>query len=169
MRRSEQQEVLSSLLAARGSALLSTATLLAGSRQGGEDLLQSSLERLLRRWSALHDDVEGYLRRTMYHLAVDGWRAARRRPEMLGGAELTVVVNDGSDRVLVRRVLLDALVELPARQRAVLVMRYFEQMTESEVAAGLGCSVGTVKSSASRGLDRLRATHPELASEEELA
>ena len=64
-------------LAERGEPLLRTAVLLAGSREAGEDLLQAALERLLRRWRTIEGDPEGYLRRTLYHLAADSWRQQR--------------------------------------------------------------------------------------------
>ena len=156
-------ESLSALVALRGGALLATATLLAGSPAAGEDLLQAALERVLRNWHRINDDQEIYLRRTIYHLAVDQWRARRRRPEVLGktGAELEAAAlaasqPDGTDAVHLRMALIQALAQLPPRQRAVLVLRYWEQLSESEAASMLGCSLGTVKSSASRGLARLR-------------
>jgi DNA-directed RNA polymerase specialized sigma24 family protein len=79
--------VLEELLAAKGEHLLRTAVLLAGSRADGEDLLQAALERLFRRWRTIRGDPEGYLRRTLYHLAADGWRrngAWRARLRLLG-------------------------------------------------------------------------------------
>jgi RNA polymerase sigma-70 factor (sigma-E family) len=145
---------LERLIAERGNALLATAVLLAGSRAAAEDLLQSALERTMRAWSRIDGDLEGYLRRAMYHLAVDQWRARRRRPETRLIEPPTTP--DIVDYVHLRYALIDALRQLPARQRAVLVLRYWEQLSETEAAAALGCSVGTVKSSASRGLARLR-------------
>ena len=66
-------------LAERGEPLLRAAVLLTGSRDAGEDLLQAALERLLRRWRTIEGDPEGYLRRTLYHLAADNWRQQRAR------------------------------------------------------------------------------------------
>jgi len=148
-------EGLDTLVAERGSALLATAVLLTGSRAAGEDLLQAALERLMRRWGGVHGDLEGYLRRTLYHLAIDQWRSRRRRPEVLAEVE-PPGQSDGTDELHLRQALMQALVLLPPRQRAVLVLRYWEQCNEAEAAEVLGCSVGTVKSSASRGLARLR-------------
>src|ERR1700745_2396590 len=82
--------VLEELLAAKGEHLLRTAVLLAGSHTDGEDLLQAALERVFRRWRTISGDPEGYLRRTLYHLAADGWRrkrAWRDRLPLLGPAE----------------------------------------------------------------------------------
>jgi RNA polymerase sigma-70 factor (sigma-E family) len=144
-------------LAERGQPLLRTAVLLAGSKEAGEDLLQAALERLLRRWRTIEGDPEGYLRRTLYHLAADSWRqqrAWRKRLRLLQpGASAAV---DGTGEVDLRDSLVRLLMQLPPRQRAVIVARYWEQLSEAESAQVLGCSVGTVKSAASRGLARLR-------------
>jgi RNA polymerase sigma-70 factor (sigma-E family) len=148
-------EGLDEFVANRGDLLLVTATLLTGDRPAGEDLLQAALERLMRNWKRIDGDPEGYLRRTMYHLTVDSWRRRRRRPEVLASAE-PIGQSDGTDALHLRHALVQALSRLPPRQRAVLVLRYWEQFTEAETAATLGCSVGTVKSTASRGLARLR-------------
>jgi RNA polymerase sigma-70 factor (sigma-E family) len=163
VRAEERFEGLTALVARRGGALLATATLLAGSPAAGEDLLQAALERVMRHWHRVKDDPEVYLRRTIYHLAVDQWRVRRRRPEVLGKSEteldaaaLRAGQPDGTDAVNLRLALIQGLAQLPPRQRAVLVLRYWEQLSESEAADMLGCSLGTVKSSASRGLARLR-------------
>jgi RNA polymerase sigma-70 factor (sigma-E family) len=147
---------LTSLVERRGPALLATAVLLAGSRAAGEDLLQAALERLMRSWRRVREDREGYLRRTMYHLAVDRWRLRGRRPEVVATVEPPGQPDD-TDRYALRDALVGALATLPPRQRAVLVLRFGEQLSEAEAAAVLGCSVGTVKSSTSRGLARLRS------------
>jgi RNA polymerase sigma-70 factor (sigma-E family) len=146
---------LDRLVAERGSALLGAAVLLTGSQAAGEDLLQAALERLMRSWGRVREDRERYLRRTMYHLAIDQWRRRRRRPEAFIDYE-PPGRPDATDAVDLRDALSRALAQLPPRQRAVLVMRYWEQLSEAEVAEMLGCSVGTVKSTASRGLSRLR-------------
>ena len=78
MQYEEQERTLERFVAERGDRLLRTAVLLAGSRADGEDLLQSALERLLRRWRRIDGDPENYVRRTLYNLAADGWR--RQRP-----------------------------------------------------------------------------------------
>jgi RNA polymerase sigma-70 factor (sigma-E family) len=142
-------------LVLRGDALLHTAVLLAGSRQGGEDLLQETLERLVRHWHRLDGDPEGYARRTLRNLAIDGWRRRSRRPEVLGLPPATAVP-DPTEQVDLTVTLLTALAQLSPRQRAVLVVRYWEQLSEAETAASLGCTVSAVKAAASRGLRRLR-------------
>jgi hypothetical protein len=87
----------------------------------------------------------------MYNLAVDQWRRRKRRPEVFVDVEPPGRV-DPTDVVALRQALVAALAQLPPRQRAVLVLRYWEQLTEAETAGMLGCSVGNVKSTASRGV-----------------
>jgi RNA polymerase sigma-70 factor (sigma-E family) len=142
-------------LVLRGDALLQTAVLLAGSKHGGEDLLQEALERLVRHWHRLDGDPEGYARRTLRNLAIDGWRRRTRRPEVLG-LPLTAMVPDPADQVDLTVTMLSALAQLTPRQRAVLVVRYWEQLSEAETAESLGCTVSAVKAAAGRGLRRLR-------------
>ena len=145
-------------LADRGDHLLRTAVLLAGGKEAGEDLLQAALERLLRRWPAIEGNPEGYLRRTMYHLAADRWRqqSAWRRQLRLLRPGLAAATADPFAEVELRDSLVRLLLRLPPRQRAVIVARYWEQLSEAEAAQVLGCSAGTVKSATARGLRRLR-------------
>jgi RNA polymerase sigma-70 factor (sigma-E family) len=150
------------------SRLFSMAMLLTGRhRAEAEDLLQSVLERAYRRWQRIcrHGDPEPYVRQMLVNAATDRWRRLRRRPEepLPGGS----VQPDGSDARLAssadaaaavadRDLLLRALAALPPGQRAVLVLRYFADLSEAQTAHALGCSVGSVKTQAARGLARLR-------------
>jgi RNA polymerase sigma-70 factor (sigma-E family) len=145
-------------LAERGEQLLRTAIVLAGSRDAGEDLLQAALERLFRNWRKISGDPEGYLRRTLAHLATDGWRRNGRWRGKLGLLQATDAgyLPDGTSRVDHRDQLVRLLVQLPLRQRTAIVLRYWEELSEAETAEVMGCSVGTVKSATSRGLNRLR-------------
>jgi RNA polymerase sigma-70 factor (sigma-E family) len=149
---------LERLLAERGQRLMRVAVALTGSRADGEDLLQAALERVLRNWRGVESDPEGYLWRTMYHLAADGWRRRGRWRARLAEVRAQAPSQAGDDAGLVdlRDELVRLLLQLPPRQRAVIVLRYWEQRTEAETAALLGCSEGTVKSAAARGLRRLR-------------
>lgn len=143
-------------LAARGRHLMQAAIALAGSRQDGEDLLQAALERLLLNYRRVGSDAEGYLRRTLYNLAADGWRrrgVARRWQPLVATSEQWAGDMDAVD---IRDALVRLLAQLPPRQRSVVVLRYWEQLSEAETAAILGCSPGSVKSAASRGMSRLR-------------
>ncbi len=137
--------------------LLRTAYLLTGSRPAAEDLVQNALLRVMRRWSTL-DDPMAYLRRVMVNLSSRGWRRMARLGELL--TDRAPERPDGSDlasRVAARDEVLRALATLPPRTRAVLVLRYWEDLSETQIAETLGCSVGSVKSQASRGLARLRS------------
>ena len=145
------------LLAERGDGLMRAAVALAGNRAEAEDLLQAALERLLRNWAKV-SDPEGYLRRTLYNLAADNWR---RRGRMRSRLPLLrdpypPPAGPATDTVDLRDALVRALGQLPPQQRAVVVLRYWEQLTEAQTADLLGCSPGAVKSAASRGLRRLR-------------
>jgi RNA polymerase sigma-70 factor (sigma-E family) len=149
---------LERLLAERGPRLMRVAVALTGSRADGEDLLQAALERVLRNWRRVESDPEGYLWRTLYHLAADGGRRRGRWRARLAELRAQAPVPAGEDAGMVdlRDELVRLLHQLPPRQRAVIVLRYWEQHTEAETAALLGCSEGTVKSAAARGLRRLR-------------
>jgi len=148
---------LERFLTERADRLMRTAVLLSGSREAGQDLLQAALERLLRHWRTLDGDPEGYLRRTLYNLAADGFRRQGRLQRKLGLLRAgTPPAPDVIAEVDLRDALVRILLQLPPRQRAVLVLRYWEQLTEAETAAVLGWPEGTVKSAASRGLRRLR-------------
>jgi len=147
------------LLAERGDHLMRAAIALAGSRTDGEALLQTTLERLLRRWSKVRTDPEGYLRRTLYNLAADGWRrrgAWQRKRSLLHAGLDGGTSTEAVDAVDLRDALGRALAQLPPMQRTVLVLRYWEQLSQAETAQLLGCPEGTVKSATARGLQRLR-------------
>jgi RNA polymerase sigma-70 factor (sigma-E family) len=149
---------LESFLAERGELLLRTAVLLAGGKEAGEDLLQAALERLLKHWRSIHGSPEGYLRRTLYNLAADGWRrdsAWRRQLRLLRHGTDTVAA-DPAVTVDLRDALVRLLMQLPPGQRAVIVARYWEELSEAETAEVLGCSAGTVKSQTWRAVRRLR-------------
>jgi RNA polymerase sigma-70 factor (sigma-E family) len=162
MKNDSRHDELTAFLAARGNALLRTAILLAPGREAGEDLLQEALERLLRKWHKVDGDPEAYLRRIMYNRAVDGWRIHARRKELLGHPVEAAVVDHASGLDF-RIAMIGALQLLTPRQRAAVVARYWEQLSEAETAAALGCSVSAVKSAAARGLRTLReAITPDL-------
>jgi RNA polymerase sigma-70 factor (sigma-E family) len=147
---------LEEFLAERADHLLRTAVLLAGGREAGEDLLQTAVERLLQRWSRFDGDPEGYLRRTLCNLAIDGKRRAGRWRQKERLLRVDVRQVDPASDVDLRDALVRLLLRLPARQRAALVLRYWEQLTDAEAAAVLGCAEGTVRSAVSRGLTRMR-------------
>jgi RNA polymerase sigma-70 factor (sigma-E family) len=140
--------------------LFRTALLLAGQdRAAAEDLLQLALERAYRHWGRVchSGEPERYVQRILANASNDRWRrAARRRERPLLPSDAGPPAQDQSDAVAERDYLIRALAVLPPRQRTVLVLRYFNDLPEAEIADALGCSVGTVKSQVSRGLARLR-------------
>lgn len=158
MHQAGRTERLAQLVTERGEPLLRSAVLLTGSREAGEDLFQEGLLRLLRNWPRIDGDPEGYLRRTLYNLAVDGWRRDRswRERLMLLSSPAGSAWSDDTAVVDVRDALLRLLQQLSPQQRTLIVLRYWEQLTEAEAANLLGCSIGAVKSGTSRGLARLR-------------
>lgn len=148
---------LESFLASRADQLMRTAVLLTGSRDDGQDLLQTALERMVLRWPRLEGDPEAYVRRVLYNLAVDGFRRqGRLRQKLMLLRPVTEQSAEPTAAVDLRDALVRLMLQLPAPQRAVLVLRFWEQMTEREAAALLGWPEGTVKSATSRGLARLR-------------
>jgi RNA polymerase sigma-70 factor (sigma-E family) len=148
---------LEEFLAERADRLMRTAVLLTGSRDAAQDLLQTALERILGRWRRFDGDPEGYLRRTLYNLAADGFRRqGRLQRKLLLLRPVTEPSADPTAEVDLRDALVRLVLQLPPRQRAVLVLRFWEQLTEAEAAAVLGWPEGTVKSATSRGLQRLR-------------
>jgi len=158
---------------ARGPALSRTAYLLTGDHQLAEDLLQQALTRTAVHWPRVFagGNPEGYVRRAMVNERTSWWR--RRRYTEVGAGALAApgaaAVADAADSVVRRIALARALAQLPVRQRAVLVLRFFEDLTEAQTAEVLGCSVGTVKSQAHDALARLRALAPDMLSEEATA
>jgi RNA polymerase sigma-70 factor (sigma-E family) len=151
-------ETFRGFVAARQHALLRTAFLLTGDQGLAEDLVQTALEKTLRRWSVGGEpaSLEAYVRRVMYREQVSRWR--RRRLVEVPAADLPEwrLESRGDDAVEDHLVLQRALQQLGRRQRAVLVLRYFEDLSEQQVADVLGISLGTVKSQAHRELVRLR-------------
>lgn len=143
----------------RSAHLYRLALLLTGHQADAEDLLQVVLERAYRRRGVLMRglDPEPYVRKAMVNAAVDRRRLLRRRGEHpLDDLGAYAQPGDPIGQVADRDLILRWLALVPPRQRVVLVLRYWEDLPDAEVAATLGCSVGTIKSQASRGLARLR-------------
>jgi len=141
------------------TALLRTAYLLTGDRGHAEDLLQTALLRTARHWSRARDSPQAYARAVLLNLSRDRVRALFRRPReapMPPDVDTLPAVDAGYEQVSERRVVLRALAELPIRQRQVIVLRFYEDMSVEQTAGLLGFSPGTVKSHTSRALARLR-------------
>jgi RNA polymerase sigma-70 factor (sigma-E family) len=150
---------------ARTPALLRSAYLLTGDQQLAEDLVQSAFALTHRAWRNLHatGNAEAYTRKTMYHLQVSRWRRRRVAESFTGelpdqaGAE-----TDHADLTALRLSLRSALSRLTPKQRAVVVLRFFDDLTEAQAAEAMGVSIGTIKSQTAKALERLRVLAPEL-------
>ncbi|MEV6861908.1 SigE family RNA polymerase sigma factor [Streptosporangium subroseum] len=144
-------------VAARATSLLRVAYLACGDETEAEDLLQTALERTYKNWErvACYDNPDAYVRRVIINAAIN---RARRR------AILSIIPMHSPPETSARasdpdlfHVLMDALRTLPPRQRAVIVLRYWEDLSETQTAEVLGCAVGTVKSQASKAMAKLRS------------
>ena len=148
---------------ARSSALMRTAYLLTHDHQLAEDLVQTALFKAALRWGRITGDPEPYVRRILYTESISWWRRRSRRvaesalrkddERSVGGVDVDLDLQLSLER---------ALQQLTPRQRAVLVLRYYEDLTEVEAARALGVGVGTVKSMHRQALARLRAAAPDL-------
>jgi RNA polymerase sigma-70 factor (sigma-E family) len=151
--------------AASGADLLRIALLLTSDPHAAEDVLQETLQRLAARWSRV-DNPKAYCRRVIYNIVADEKRAQARRPRELqlftAGEKSDPRSADPHDSVELWPTLRAALQTLTLAQRTVIVLRYFDDRSEAEVAGLLGISTGTVKSTASRAMAQLRAS-PALA------
>jgi RNA polymerase sigma-70 factor (sigma-E family) len=148
----------------RERALLRTAFLLTADVQLAEDLLQSALAKAALHWPRIRNgQPEAYIRSALYRESISRWRHRRgvsevptaSMPERAGGSR--------EDEIDLRFAVIAALRRLAPRQRAVLVLRFYEDLSEGQVADALECSLGTVKSQTHDALERLRSVAPELA------
>lgn len=158
MRAADQQD-FDAFVVARTPALLRTAFLLAGSREAAQDLLQEALVRLHARWGRVREPAarEAYLRRILATRASTD-RRRRWHGEVATGSVADREGVDAYAEVDDRHAALAALAGLTPRHRAVLVLRFFEDLSEAQTAQLLGVSVGTVKSRTSRALAQLRVS-----------
>lgn len=142
----------------RGARHLRAAVLLTGDWHAAEDLVQASLVKLYRAWPRLDTgvDPDAYLRRVIVNTHRSWWRARWRRETPAAALPDSADGDDLADRRALGVLVRQALARLPRQQRAVLVLRYCEDLPEAEVAKLLGCSAGSVKTHAHRGLRALR-------------
>ena len=157
----DREAAFEAFVLGRQAALFRLAFLLSGDRYLAQDLVQGTLERTYQHWRrvASAGNPDAYVRRILVNSATD-WRRSRRYvvEQSLDAALAMPSLCDGlAERVESHDFVVRALRRLPVRMRAVLVLRYFEDLSEVETASVMGCTVGTVKSQASRGLARLRA------------
>jgi RNA polymerase sigma-70 factor (sigma-E family) len=161
---SDQYGTFDEFVMGSATRLLRAAVFLVGDRHLAEDLVQTAFERTARHWRrVVHAGTpEAYARRILVNLAIDDTRRRRRKPALPGGGtdDLDRIRGAVPDRrfadVELRDLLERSLAALPAGQRAVLVLRYWCDLSEQEIAADLGVSAGTVKSQAARALARLQ-------------
>jgi len=142
---------------ARHAALLRTAYLLTGHAQDAEDLVQCALVKVVPQWRRIADNPEPYVQRVLVRENVSRWRRRRWREHSTDALPEQLADHPDHDELMTVR---SALAGLAPRQRAVLVLRYYEGLTEAEIAAVLGIAPGTVKSQARDGLARLRRVLP---------
>lgn len=153
--------------AARSPELLRLAYVLTGDRYTAEDLLQTALTRAAAHWGRVQRSPEAYLRKIMYREQVSQWRRRSRRPETVMAEPPEPAARDqrAGDQLASadsRLALREALLALPPGKRVVLVLRYLEDMPEAQVAAVLGCSVGTVRSQTYKAIRQLKSVLPNL-------
>ncbi|PWJ26481.1 RNA polymerase sigma-70 factor (sigma-E family) [Branchiibius hedensis] len=141
-------------VAASSPSLLHTAWLLCGDAHRAEDLVQETYVRLYRKWRSMNGQPWSYARKTLVNLNTDRWRSTRL--EVVSGSLPEAGAEGDEAQVDARRALIDALSTLPRRERDVVVLRHYADLSELQVADLLGIGVGTVKSAGSRGLARLR-------------
>jgi RNA polymerase sigma-70 factor (sigma-E family) len=146
-------------VAEHGDQLLRAAYGLCGDWQHAEDLVQHALVALARRWPAVGTNPRGYAYRCLVRANIDRWRVVHRRPEVLLDPQDLPAFAPASEPAAAEDHLtvLAALQTLPRRQRAIVVLRYLQDLSELDTAAALGISVGAVKSGAARALARLRS------------
>lgn len=156
--RDEDRESFDAFVRARLPELLRFGRALTGSAEAGADLVQDALERTLLAWGRLErrGEPEGYIRRIMVNRNISVWRKFGREHPTADFYE------SGADDHHFDHELWTALLQLPPRQRAVIALRYYDDMSEADIARTLGCSVGTVKSQASKALAKLRQSVPDI-------
>jgi len=151
---------------ARQGALFRTALLLTGHREQAQDLLQAALVKVAVHWSRVRrlEQPDAYVRRILYHEHVTWWRRlSNQREHATGDVPEPPAPDDPAGAVDLRLTLDEALRRLTVKQRTVLVLRYYDDLPESEIASIMSCTVGTVRSQAHRALARLRVLCPDLA------
>jgi RNA polymerase sigma-70 factor (sigma-E family) len=146
----------------RSGELIRLAYVLTGDQHAAEDLLQSALTKAAAHWGRIHSEPEGYVRRIMYREQVGRWRSRARRKETPMAQVPEPLAKEQAAGPEERLALRDALLALPRRKRAVLVLRYLEDLPETQVAEILGCSVGTVRSQTHKAIAQLRLVLPAL-------
>ena len=157
--RMSDEDEFRAFVVARSGALARTAYLLTGDAHLAEDLVQTALFQTAKAWHRIDGDPEPYVRRILFNQNVSWWRRRRVTESALSGHDGPAPAGDTD----LRLVLHDALSRLTPKQRTVLVLRFYEDLTEVETARVLGIGAGTVKSTCRQALARLRQVAPDLA------
>ncbi|MER6917216.1 SigE family RNA polymerase sigma factor [Streptomyces sp. NPDC000594] len=161
-------EGFEAFVAARGPRLLRVAWLLTGDAHLAEDLLQTVLAKVWPKWHRIAaDSPEAYVRKALVHTHASWWRRRWRGEVPHGELPDAVGTQNAYDSVDLEQSLAHAIRSLPVRQRAVVVLRYFEDLSVEDTAATLGCAPGTVKSQAAKALSTLRERLPAVIESEE--
>lgn len=160
---SPDEEAFTEFVVARTPALSRTAYLLTGNHHDAEDLVQTALFKAAKQWRRIRKEPEPYVRRILYTENISRWRARARRPAEYPTDQLLEAPAAEPPDVTARITLQRALARLTPKQRTVLVLRYFEDLTEEQTAAAMGVRLGTVKSQTRHALLRIRELSPELA------
>jgi RNA polymerase sigma-70 factor (sigma-E family) len=156
MRQSVEEE-FTEFVAGRGVALLRAAYALTGDEHAAHDLVQTALARAFARWRQIRGRPESYVRQIMYNSHISAWRKVWRREVSVANVPDRADAGEPDGSTVLRIALREALQTLPPRQRAVIVLRFLEDVSVEETARILGCRVGTVGSQTSRALAKLRA------------
>jgi len=157
MRRASDVTAFTEFVEARSPSLFRTAYLMVGDHQLAQDLLQEALVKTLVAWPRLRDrpHVDAYTRRIIVTTSIS-WRRRRSFHERPSHALPERVGPDPVDAAVTHDLVISALLTVPPRQRAAIVLRYYDDLTEAQTAEAMGCSVGAVKSQVSAGLKRMR-------------
>lgn len=162
-----QPPTIEEFVAARGEALLRVALMLCGSPHEAEDLVQAVLAKVYPRWARIStlDQPEAYVRKVLVHEQLRRSRRRWRRELAMPAVHAEPAASDDADAYASRDAAWSLLAGLPGRQRAVLVLRYYEDLSDPEIATVLGCRASTVRSQAARALATLRAALPMMHTE----
>lgn len=157
---------LREFLSTRLHRLSAMAYMLTGDHHDAEDLLQNALVKVAAKWRriARTENPDAFVWRILHNEHISGWRRRTRRPSIVSGETPPEYADDGdlAGRAVRRLMIEAALTRLTPRQRSVIILRFFQDLSEADAADVLGCSIGTVKSQTHHALRRLRELCPEL-------
>ncbi|MEP6666316.1 MAG: SigE family RNA polymerase sigma factor [Nocardioidaceae bacterium] len=163
MSTTDDEAGFNAFVSGRFAALARTAYLLTGNHHDAEDLVQTALAKAARAWPRIRHRPEPYVRRILYNENISQWRKRRVSEHSTSEPNGRLPGHEGATDDLATKITLQrALAKLTPKQRTVLVLRYYEDLTEKQAAAAMGVSVGTIKSQTRHALMRLRQLAPDL-------